>query len=99
MDFNYQIITWKNYDVGLDVMEGYLISISQALDKMDHDPTHIFLQAGVGGLALYAAYCRKKLGYSPIIIIVEPSYAPCLQRSIEMGGLLGLRVQHLIWEG
>ena len=32
-------------------MEGYLISISQALDKMDQDPTHIFLQAGVGGLA------------------------------------------------
>ena len=84
--------TWKNYDVGLDVMEGYLISISQALDKMDHDPTHIFLQAGVGGLAAsFAAYCRKKLGYSPIIIIVEPSYAPCLQRSIEMGRPTGVK--------
>ena len=57
--------TWKNYDVGLDVMEGYLISISQALDKIDHDPTHIFLQAGVGGLAAsFAAYCRKKIGCS-----------------------------------
>lgn len=77
--------TWENYDVGLDVMEGYLISISQALDKIDQDPTHIFLQAGVGGLAAsFAAYCRKKLGYFPIIIIVEPSYAPCLQKSIEM---------------
>ena len=84
--------TWKNYDVGLDVMEGYLISISQALDKMDQDPTHIFLQAGVGGLAAsFAAYCRKKLGYSPIIIIVEPSYAPCLQRSIEMGRPTGVK--------
>ena len=73
-------------------MEGYLISISQALDKMDQDPTHIFLQAGVGGLAAsFAAYCRKKLGYSPIIIIVEPSYAPCLQRSIEMGRPTGVK--------
>ena len=78
--------TWENYDAGLDVMEGYLISISQALNNMKKDPTHIFLQAGVGGLAAsFASFCRKKLGYSPIIIIVEPSYAPCLQRSIEMG--------------
>ena len=84
--------TWENYDVGLDVMEGYLISISQALDKIDQDPTHIFLQAGVGGLAAsFAAYCRKKLGYFPIIIIVEPSYAPCLQRSIEMGKPTGVK--------
>ncbi len=78
--------TWENYDIGLDVMEGYLISISQALQNIREYPTHIFLQAGVGGLAAsFASYCRKKLGYSPIIIIVEPSNAPCLQKSIEMG--------------
>ena len=78
--------TWENYDTGLDVMEGYLISISQALKKIKNNPTHIFLQAGVGGLAAsFASYCRKKLGYSPIIIIVEPGYAPCLQKSIVTG--------------
>ena len=67
-------------------MEGYLISISQALKKIRNNPTHIFLQAGVGGLAAsFASYCRKKLGYSPIIIIVEPEYAPCLQKSILKG--------------
>ena len=78
--------TWEYYDTGLDVMEGYLISISQALQKIKKNPTHIFLQAGVGGLAAsFAAYCRKKLGYSPIIIIVEPSFAPCLQHSILKG--------------
>lgn len=78
--------TWENYDIGLDVMEGYLISISQALDKIKEYPTHIFLQAGVGGLAAsFASYSRKKLGYLPIIIIVEPSHAPCLQKSIEEG--------------
>ena len=66
-------------------MEGYLISISQALKKIRNNPTHIFLQAGVGGLAAsFASYCRKKLGYSPIII-VEPEYAPCLQKSILKG--------------
>ena len=54
--------TWKNYDVGLDVMEGYLISISQALDKMDQDPTHIFLQAGVGGLAASLQLIVKEMG-------------------------------------
>ena len=76
--------TWPGYDLGLDVMEGYLISISQALEKMPNKPTHIFLQAGVGGLAAsFAAFARMKLGYAPIIIVVEPSIAACLQVSIE----------------
>ena len=78
--------TWEGYDLGLDIMEGYLISISEALEKIPENPTHIFLQAGVGGLAAsFAAFIRKKLGNTPIIIVVEPSTAPCLQASIEKG--------------
>ena len=78
--------TWEGYDGGLDIMEGYLISISQALEEIHQDPTHIFLQAGVGGLAAsFSAFIRKKLGASPTIIIVEPSTAPCLQVSIKKG--------------
>ncbi|PQM57272.1 MAG: PLP-dependent lyase/thiolase [Rhodobacteraceae bacterium] len=78
--------TWEGYDLGLDIMEGYLISIGQALEKIPENPTHIFLQAGVGGLAAsFAAFIRKKLGNTPIIIVVEPSTAPCLQASIEKG--------------
>ena len=78
--------TWPGYDLGLDVMEGYLISISQGLEKIPMKPTHIFLQAGVGGVAAsFSAFIRMKLGYVPIIIIVEPATAPCLQTSIEKG--------------
>ena len=81
--------TWDGYDLGLDVMEGYLISISQALKEISIPPTHVFLQAGVGGLAAsFAAYIRKVLGDEPIIYVVEPSNAPCLQRSIEYGRLM-----------
>ena len=78
--------TWEGYDFGLDIMEGYLISISQALEKIPIKLTHVFLQAGVGGLAAaFAAFIREKLGYAVKIIIVEPSKANCLQASIENG--------------
>ena len=78
--------TWEGYDFGLDIMEGYLISISQALEKIPVELTHVFLQAGVGGLAAaFAAFIREKLGYAVKIIIVEPSTANCLQASIENG--------------
>ena len=78
--------TWEGYDFGLDIMEGYLISISQALEEIPVELTHVFLQAGVGGLAAaFAAFIREKLGYGVKIIIVEPSMANCLQASIENG--------------
>jgi len=44
------------------------------------------LQAGVGGLAgAVAAHIRKIWGDTPVITVVEPSAAPALQASIELG--------------
>ncbi|WP_317054906.1 pyridoxal-phosphate dependent enzyme [Roseovarius rhodophyticola] len=68
------------------LMEGYLAMAAEATRQMPVVPTHIFLQAGVGGLAgACAAYFRKAWGDAPQILVVEPSEAPALQAAIEAG--------------
>ena len=68
------------------LMEGYLVLMQEVVDQMDAPPTHIFLQAGVGGLAAAsAAYARKTWGGMPRIIVVEPDAAPALFASIKAG--------------
>ena len=68
------------------LMEGYLVLMQEAAAQLDAAPTHIFLQAGVGGLAgACAAYARKVWGPIPKIIVVEPDAAPALYQSVKTG--------------
>lgn len=68
------------------LMEGYLQLAAEIVDQISEAPTHIFLQAGVGGLAgAVAAYARHAWGDAPLIIVVEPEEAPALYNSIEEG--------------
>lgn len=68
------------------LMEGYLVLMAEAIEQMAEAPTHIFLQAGVGGLAgACAALAREAWGDAPIIIVVEPDAAPALYDSILAG--------------
>ncbi|MFI7133186.1 pyridoxal-phosphate dependent enzyme [Nonomuraea sp. NPDC050153] len=49
-------------------------------------PTHVFVQAGVGGLATAAAgYVRDRWGEQPKIVVVEPEGAACLLESARAG--------------
>ncbi len=78
--------SWEGYfELPHRLMEGYLVCAKEIVDEMPQAPTHIFLQAGVGGLAgAMAAYFRK--AWSAVsIIVVEPEAAPALQASIEAG--------------
>ena len=79
--------SWDNYfDLPLRVMEGYLQMASEAAAQIPEPPTHIFLQAGVGGLAgAVAAHARATWGDAPTIIVVEPEAAPALIESIKAG--------------
>lgn len=71
------------------LMEGYLQMAAEALDQCPQAPTHIFLQAGVGGLAgAIAALARDRLGDAPRIVVVEPDAAPALFESITAGGFV-----------
>lgn len=79
--------SWPGYtELPHILMEGYLVLMQEAVQQMDEAPTHIFLQAGVGGLAgACAAYARKAWGGGPRIIVVEPEAAPALHASISAG--------------
>ena len=68
------------------LMEGYLVLMAEAIAEMPVVPTHIFLQAGVGGLASScAALARQVWGDAPRIIVVEPDAAPALHGSVAAG--------------
>jgi diaminopropionate ammonia-lyase len=79
--------SWEGYTApARDVMEGYLIMAGEAADEIDQAPTHIFLQAGVGGLAAACtAAARAIWGDEPVIIVVEPDRAPALIESVRAG--------------
>lgn len=79
--------SWPGYtDLPFRVMEGYLQLAAEAVAQIDGAPTHILLQAGVGGLAAaVAAHARKVWGDAPTIVVVEPEAAPALMMSIRAG--------------
>ena len=80
--------TWPGHDGGVGVMQGYLVAAEEAANACPEAPSHIFLQAGVGGFAAaMAVQLRAAFGSHPRIIIVEPDRAPALRAAILSGGL------------
>jgi diaminopropionate ammonia-lyase len=79
--------SWEGYtDLPQLLMEGYTVLMAEAIAQLPDQPTHIFLQAGVGGLACAcAALARTKWGDAPRIVVVEPEAAPALHGSIKAG--------------
>lgn len=79
--------SWHGYiDRPYRLMEGYTILMAEAIEQLPQAPTHIFLQAGVGGLACAcAALARERWGDAPRIVVVEPDAAPALRGSIVAG--------------
>ena len=82
--------TWEGYvELPKLVMEGYTViaeEIRQSLASSQQWPSHVFLQAGVGGLACAMAYMiRHNWQVQPEIYVVEPEAAPCLQASHQHG--------------
>lgn len=78
--------SWPGYTrVPSLIMEGYSVIAEELRRRFEltHSwPTHVFLQAGVGGLAAATAYMiRLNWAVQPEIIIVEPEAAPCLLQS------------------
>ncbi len=82
-------VSWPGYlEVPRRVMEGYLVLGAEVLDQLDEEdsPTHVFLQAGVGGLAAaMAGFVRRTWGEDPRVVVVEPDSARPLMESIRRG--------------
>jgi len=79
--------SWLGYsDPPRDVMEGYLIMGHEVADQIAQPPTHVFLQAGVGGLAAGCTVtARSRWGDDVQIAVVEPQAAPALIESVRAG--------------
>lgn len=82
--------SWPGYtDVPHILMEGYLMLMAEAIVAMPEAPSHIFLQAGVGGLAgACAALARYVWNDGPQIIVVEPESAAALHACIYSGDII-----------
>lgn len=79
--------SWLGYiDLPMRVMEGYLIMGAEITEALPTPPTHVLLQAGVGGMAAaITALIRAHWGDGPTVVVVEPASAPALLESIEAG--------------
>ena len=90
---NWQIVqdvAWDNYIlVPTLTMAGYSVMMKEIVDQINNDEiTHIFLQAGVGGMAgAMVAGAARYLKKIPKIIVVEPDSAACVMESIKIGKL------------
>lgn len=84
--------SWPGYtEPPAIVMEGYSVLAEECCSSFAVDdvwPTHVVVQAGVGGMAAaVAAHVREHWAEQPSIIVVEPERAACLLRSIEANTL------------
>lgn len=79
--------SWPGYvELPARVMQGYQVAAQEIVDALEPPPTHVFLQAGVGGFAAaMAAVFRNAWGDDPCIVVVEPERALALHDSIRAG--------------
>ena len=88
---NWQIVqdvAWKDYTIVPTLtMAGYSVMMKEIVDEINNDKiTHIFLQAGVGGMAgAMGAGAARYLKNIPKMIVVEPDSAACVMESIKTG--------------
>ena len=69
-------------DIPERIMRGYSVLAAEATEDLPAPPTHLFLQAGVGGLAApVAAYFANTVSPPPIVTVVEAASVPCLMES------------------
>ena len=83
--------SWPGYEriPGL-VMQGYTAMMREALRQVPEPPTHVFVQAGVGGVAAaVAGHLALVLGdRRPTFIVVDPARAACLFETARAGHLV-----------
>jgi len=110
-----QDVSWEGYKkIPKLIMAGYTIMIKEIFDEIDSNSiTHVFLQAGVGGMAAAMIAGFAKLSKNiPKFIVIEPENADCVFKSIQnnkptsidikketvMGGMSCGDVSSIAWE-
>tara|TARA_Y100001970_G_scaffold247489_1_gene316248 strand:- start:532 stop:1671 length:1140 start_codon:yes stop_codon:yes gene_type:complete len=90
-----QDVSTKNYKyVPQLTMAGYSIMIKEISKQTNQYITHIFLQAGVGGMAAGAvAGIARYFKRIPKIIVVEPKEAACVLKSIQAQKMKKIKIK------
>jgi diaminopropionate ammonia-lyase len=91
-----QDVAWEGYElVPKLTMAGYAVMMKEISDQINkNEISHIFLQAGVGGMAAaMVAGCARYLEYVPKIIIVEPESADCVLKAVEKNKIVTLDIK------
>ena len=90
-----QDVAWKNYEhVPKLTMAGYSVMIKEISNQTKHYITHVFLQAGVGGMAAgMISGIAKYFKRIPKIIVIEPENANCVMKSIKYGTLKKVNIK------
>ncbi|MGQ3904758.1 diaminopropionate ammonia-lyase [Mixta calida] len=88
-----QDTAWEGYEeVPRWIMQGYATLADEAVEQMEHPPTHVLLQAGVGAMAAgVLGYLVDHYGPGSVrAIVVEPDRADCLYRSGQQGSIVNV---------
>lgn len=86
--------SWPGYEtIPAVVMQGYTAMLRETMRALPEIPTHVFVQAGVGGLAAaVAGYFSVVYGSErPTLIVVEPDRAACLFESAVAGKAIKIK--------
>jgi diaminopropionate ammonia-lyase len=80
---------WPSYErIPLLVMQGYTALVNEALGALARPPTHVFVQAGVGGVAAAVAghLVLMLRDRRPKFVVVDPARAACIYETARAGG-------------
>jgi diaminopropionate ammonia-lyase len=80
--------SWPGYErIPRLVMQGYTAMMHEAMRQLPEPPTHVFVQAGVGGVAAaVAGYLSLVLDdQRPTFVVVDPARAACLFETARAG--------------
>jgi len=79
--------SWDGYEAApRSVMRGYCVLAHETVTEWRQAPTHVFVQAGVGGLAAAViGYLWAVLPTRPTFVVVEPESADCWFQSNRAG--------------
>jgi diaminopropionate ammonia-lyase len=99
-------MAWSGFEeIPLNVMQGYLTICSETKEQLKNfgvkKPSHIFVQVGCGGFAASViGFFNSVFGTNrPISVIVEPTSAACVLKSMQSNKLTRIKTDYTIMAG